>query len=126
MDKAKGNEKQKQARVAVIDYDNCAPDKCGNFLCIRVCPVNRIGQECIIESPDSHQPLISEDLCTGCGICINKCPFEAITILNVSAKLQVPLHQFGQNLFRLYRLPLPREKSVVGIIGRNGTGKTTA
>ena len=34
-------------RVAVIDYDLCKPDKCGNFLCARLCPVNRDGMECI-------------------------------------------------------------------------------
>ncbi len=28
---------------------------------------------------------ISEELCIGCGICIKKCPFEAINIINLPA-----------------------------------------
>ena len=26
---------------------------------------------------------ISEELCIGCGICVKKCPFEAVQIINL-------------------------------------------
>ncbi len=116
---------ESRKRIAVIDYDLCSPKKCGNWYCEHVCPVNRAGKQCISHSAE-EKPNISEDLCIGCLICEKKCPFNAISIVNLSLELEEPIHQFGKNLFRLHRLPLPKENNVVGIVGRNGIGKTTA
>jgi ATP-binding cassette subfamily E protein 1 len=114
------------SRIAVIDKHKCNPVKCGNFLCIRVCPVNRMGDECITEGSD-HKAKIDEKLCTGCGICPKKCPFGAISIINLPEELdKEPIHRYGQNGFALYHLPTPIFGKVVGIIGRNGIGKSTA
>ena len=114
------------SRIAVIEKHKCHPDKCGNFLCIRVCPVNRMGEECIKEGSD-HKAAIDEKLCTGCGICPKKCPFGAISIINLPEELSSePIHRYGQNGFALYNLPTPVFGKVVGIIGRNGIGKSTA
>ncbi|HEV3433530.1 MAG TPA: ribosome biogenesis/translation initiation ATPase RLI, partial [Nitrososphaera sp.] len=35
------------------------------------------------------------------------------------------VHQYGVNSFRFYRLPTPKKGAVVGLIGRNGMGKST-
>ncbi|HIC98440.1 MAG TPA: ribosome biogenesis/translation initiation ATPase RLI, partial [Pyrodictiaceae archaeon] len=114
-------------RVAVIDHDKCNPDKCGHFLCERVCPVNRMGGEAIIIDEDRHKPVIQEASCTGCGICVHKCPFNAITIVNLPEQLEEDcVHRYGVNGFVLYRLPVVKEGMVVGILGPNGIGKTTA
>ena len=102
----------------------CKPRDC-NFLCIRMCPINRTGKECIVESEEDHKPVISEVLCTGCGICIHKCPYEAITIINLPEEVGEPVHQYGVNGFRLYNLPSPKD-GVVGLVGSNGIGKSTA
>lgn len=113
-------------RVAVIDYNKCKPDKCG-FLCARVCPVNRGGGDPAIEiDEEKNVPRIIEPLCIGCGICVKKCPFGAITIVNLPEEVGEPVHQYGPNAFRLYGLPYPREGKVIGVIGRNGAGKSTA
>ncbi len=112
-------------RIAVINYDKCNPKKCGDYLCEHVCPVNRTGKECIVHEK-GEKPIISEELCIGCSICENKCPFDTISIVNISFELDSPIHSFGQNSFRLHGLPLPKENSVVGLIGRNGIGKSTA
>lgn len=112
-------------RVAVVDRDLCHSDKCG-LECIRDCPVNINGEECIVLG-ENKLAIISEELCIGCGICIKVCPFDAITILNLGEELkQDRIHQFGINTFRLYRLPVPRKGQVVGLVGKNGIGKSTA
>ena len=85
-----------------------------------------MGEETIVVDEDTKKPIISEVLCSGCGICIHKCPFEAIAIVNLPQELEEPIHQFGPNTFRLYRLPIPREKQILGLLGANGVGKTTA
>jgi ATP-binding cassette, sub-family E, member 1 len=111
-------------RIAVIDYDSCNYDNCGNYLCEKVCPVNRTGKKCIVHEP-LQKPIISEEQCIGCEICQNRCPFKAISIVNIAFNLDEPIHSFGKNQFRLHGLPIPKEKSVLGIVGRNGIGKTT-
>lgn len=70
--------------------------------------------------------MIFEDLCSGCGICIRRCPFKAISIVNLPSELEGECsHRFGQNMFRIYRLPIPQPGAVVGLIGKNGVGKST-
>jgi len=78
---------------------------------------------------DEHtgKPHISESLCIGCGICINKCPHDALIIENLPSELETDVvHRYSMNGFRLFRLPTPSKESVVGILGPNGMGKSTA
>jgi len=111
-------------RIAVIDREKCTKASCG-YQCVRVCPVNRMGKECVTQD-DEGFPVISEDLCTGCGICPKKCPTNCIKVINLAAEEGKLVHQYGANSFRLYNLPLPKAGAVVGLIGQNGIGKTTA
>jgi len=112
-------------RVAVLDEELCQPKKCG-LECIIYCPVNKTGGECIVQRPEDGKAVISEELCTGCGICIKKCPFDAIVIVNLAKEIgDHKIHQYGINSFRLYHIPLLKKGSVVGLLGRNGIGKST-
>ena len=111
-------------RIAVLDLEKCRPDKC-NLLCVRVCPIVKSGSEAIAVSDETKKPVINEGLCTGCGICVKKCPFGAIHIINLPEEVGLPIHQYGVNGFRLYNLPVPKP-GVVGVVGCNGIGKTTA
>ncbi|MFO7678083.1 MAG: ribosome biogenesis/translation initiation ATPase RLI [Thermoplasmatota archaeon] len=112
-------------RIAVLLRERCKPKRCAQE-CIKFCPRVRVGDETIVMG-DDEKPIISEELCVGCGICINKCPYEAIKIIGLAQELKEDLvHQFGKNRFRLYRLPIPKKGSCIGILGQNGIGKTTA
>lgn len=112
-------------RIAILDHQKCNPKKC-SYECIRFCPRNRAGDKCIFEG-EKGKPVIDESICIGCGICIKKCPFKAIQVVNTPEALkEEPIHRFGKNGFVLYRLPVPTPGKVIGLLGSNGTGKSTA
>ena len=111
-------------RVAVLDEDKCEPKRCGR-ICHRFCPPVRSNIEAIRFEKD--YPIIIESLCVGCGICVRKCPFKALAIINLPDELEEECtHRFGPNSFKLFRLPIPSAGVVLGLLGQNGIGKTTA
>ncbi|MDD5172137.1 MAG: ribosome biogenesis/translation initiation ATPase RLI, partial [Candidatus ainarchaeum sp.] len=111
-------------RVAVIDRDVCIERRCG-YVCAKVCPPNRMGEECIVVEKDGIYPVIAEPLCIGCGLCVKKCPVHCIAVVNIAQELDKPVYQYGVNMFRLYGMPLPLE-GAVSLVGKNGIGKTSA
>lgn len=83
--------------------------------------------ESVIEFGEDGFPVINEITCIGCSICVKKCPFGAISIVNLAQELGTEkVHQYGVNTFRLYRLPVPKKGRVVGLVGKNGVGKSTS
>jgi len=110
-------------RIAVVDNEKLK-DKQKNVYIQSLCPVNRAGTECI--SVQDGKLLIDEITCIGCGICVKAAP-EAIKIINLPEILDKdPIHRFGENEFALFSLPLPTLNHVIGILGVNGIGKSTA
>ncbi|KAJ1820950.1 Fe-S cluster-binding ribosome biosynthesis protein [Coemansia sp. S610] len=117
---------ESNSRIAIVNNDKCKPKKCKQE-CKRVCPVVKMGKQCIIAEATSKIANISESLCIGCGMCVKRCPFGAITIINLPTNLEKETtHRYGANSFKLHRLPMPRPGQVLGLVGANGTGKSTA
>ncbi|MFH1822060.1 MAG: ATP-binding cassette domain-containing protein, partial [Methanobacteriota archaeon] len=113
-------------RLAVINQELCQPKRC-SLECHRYCPGVRMGDETIVIDEQTGRPAISEQLCSGCGICVHKCPLKAISIINLPKELEGRcIYRYQPNGFALYELPIPRAGSVTGLVGQNGVGKTTA
>jgi ATP-binding cassette subfamily E protein 1 len=111
-------------RIAVLNEERCESKRCGRP-CYRFCPPVRNKIEAVIF--EGETPQIVESLCVGCGICVRKCPFKAISIVNLADELETDCsHRFGPNTFKLFRLPTPSPGLVLGLLGQNGIGKTTA
>ncbi|MBN2230400.1 MAG: ribosome biogenesis/translation initiation ATPase RLI [Candidatus Thorarchaeota archaeon] len=114
-------------RIAIVDRARCRPKDCSHE-CQRFCPRVRTGDETVIfpEGPDKP-PVIVEALCSGEAICVKKCPYHVIKIVNLPEELESDTsHRYSVNGFKLFRLPTPKVGQVLGLIGPNGVGKTTA
>ncbi|KPP70838.1 ATP-binding cassette sub-family E member 1-like [Scleropages formosus] len=92
---------EKPTRIAIVNHDKCKPKKCRQE-CKKSCPVVRMGKLCIEVTSQSKIVWISESLCIGCGICIKVSPAPFCV------------------------LPIPRPGEVLGLVGTNGIGKSTA
>jgi len=101
-------------RIAVIDRELCTKERCG-YQCLKICPPVRMGIEAIVIGRDGF-PIISEGLCTGCGLCPKKCPTNAIKIVNLPEEKGILIFQYGVNAFRLFNSPIPKQGSVVGLL----------
>uniref|UniRef100_A0A673KTP9 ATP-binding cassette, sub-family E (OABP), member 1 n=1 Tax=Sinocyclocheilus rhinocerous TaxID=307959 RepID=A0A673KTP9_9TELE len=106
---------EKNTRIAIVNHDKCKPKKCRQE-CKKSCPVVRMGKLCI------------ESLCIGCGICIKviERPFVLILSVHLNNLEKETTHRYCANSFKLHRLPIPRPGEVLGLVGTNGIGKSTA
>ena len=112
--------------IAIVEKGKCHPDKCG-LECMKYDPLNRIKQDSGFHIGKSGKSEIAEEVVTEMHrISAKKCPFQAIHIVNLPEELkEEPIHRYGINGFRIFRFPIPRFNSVVGLVGKNGIGKST-
>jgi len=126
LNKNKDKDENDKVRIAIVNVDRCKPKRCHQE-CKKCCPVNKTGKLCIEVENTSITVSIAENLCIGCNLCVKKCPFSALTIINIPKNLEKECtHRYGPNTFKLHRLPYPQPGEVLGLVGTNGIGKTTA
>ena len=113
-----------KTRIPIVNFDRCQPATCGHA-CVKICPLNKKAKVVYADSV-TKKARINSKKCIACGICVNKCPTHAISMVGLPVELkEEPIHQFGENSFRLYGLPFLVKGKVTGLIGANGIGKTT-
>jgi len=110
-------------KLAIVDKEKCKPAICGRE-CKKYCPVEKQeADSCVVIGANCT---IDEHTCVGCSICVKRCPFGAINVVNLPSVSEKDIvHRYGENGFALYGLPIPKEGSVLGLLGRNGIGKST-
>ena len=110
-------------RIAVLIEDRCKPNSNAFEYLQRW--AGSCGGECI--QVEGTKCRILESACPPCIVRAKHCPDNAVIIINLPSELETDMvHRYSLNGFRLFRLPTPSKESVVGILGPNGMGKSTA
>ena len=111
--------------IAVVDNEKLKDMQLKMHI-VNICPVNRTGKECMKIEKDGRLTVDETLVNEGCKICAKAAP-DAIKIIKLPEELTTtPIHRYGKNKFSLYSLPTPLFGRVVGILGVNGIGKSSA
>ena len=113
--------------IVVVDQEKIEPDLAKETV-INYDPLNRAGKEggfYLTENGELH--IDDEHVMEAHKMAINKYPYDgAIEMIQLPFEEGDQIHQFSENSFRLYGLPIPEEGRVVGLIGENGIGKSVS
>ncbi|RHZ21138.1 hypothetical protein DYB37_001561 [Aphanomyces astaci] len=118
----------KLTRIAIVSADKCKPKKCRQE-CKKSCPVVRMGKVCIEVTGKSKVAYISEGVRPAVAILkarSSRSHVDSYVRLSTQDLENNTTHRYGANTFKLHRLPMPRPGQVLGLVGTNGIGKSTA
>lgn len=124
MNDARSRATRKDKYVAIIDQDQVTDEV--RDIAVKYDPLNRAGREGFHITDDGQLHIDDEVVIEEHKIVANKVPGDAVKIVRLPAERGELIHQYGENGFRLYELPAPVEGRVVGLLGQNGVGKSTA
>ena len=111
-------------RIAVLFEDKCKPNSPAFEYLQKY--AGSCGGECI-QVDENDKCKILEDACPPCLMRAKNCPGDAVKVINLPEELETDMiHRYSLNGFRLFRLPTPSKESIIGILGPNGMGKSTA
>ena len=108
-------------RIAILNPARCKPKSPAYDYLKKV--ARACGKDCI--QVNGKKIKISEDACSACIMRAKRCPDNAVRVVQLPAGLSTATHSFGLNFFKLHGLPLPKPGKVTGLLGVNGTGKST-
>ncbi|CAD7963874.1 unnamed protein product [Amoebophrya sp. A120] len=123
-------DKQLERHMVLLDYAKLKPNMPAFQYLKRI--AGNCGKDCIAPNHDpatkALKPiLVHEDACAACITRAKKCPDDAVKLVKLPSNLSADCtHRYGMNEFKLHRLPMPAPNCVVGILGQNGVGKSTA
>lgn len=124
MNDAPSRATRKDKFVAIIDQDQVT-DEVRN-IALKYDPLRGGTREGFYVTEDGQLHIDDDAVIEEHKIVANKAPGDAIKIVRLPAERGELIHQYGENGFRLYELPAPVEGHVVGLLGPNGIGKSTA
>jgi ATP-binding cassette subfamily E protein 1 len=113
-----------QEFVASIDQDEVTDEV--RDIAIKYDPLNRSGREGFHVTDDGELHIDDALVLKEHKLIEKKIPNDAIEIVPLPAERGQLVHQYGENGFRLYNLPAPEDGSIIGLLGPNGIGKSTA
>jgi translation initiation factor RLI1 len=66
--------------IALVNYKICNPNKCNPG--VGVCAAVEACSKAVLEQIDGtfEPPMVNQDMCLGCGDCVEACPLGAIQI----------------------------------------------
>lgn len=114
----------KKNYTAIIDQDNVTQEV--KDIAVKYDPLNRSGGEGFHVNQDGELKIEEEKVMKSHRIIQDKIDNDSIRIVELPSESGQLMHQYGRNEFRIYNLPKPVEGDVIGLLGKNGIGKTTA
>lgn len=114
----------KENYAAIIDQDNVTEEV--KDIAVKYDPLNRSGGEGFHVNKDGKLEIEEHKVMKSHRIIQDKIPNDSIRIVELPSESGQLIHQYGENGFRMYNLPKPAKGDVIGLLGRNGIGKTTA
>jgi ATP-binding cassette subfamily E protein 1 len=110
--------------VALIEQDEVTDEV--RDIAVKYDPLNRSGHEGFHVTENGELHIDDAVVMKEHKLIEKKIPNDAIEIVPLPSEGGTLVHQYGENGFRLYNLPALESGSVVGLLGRNGIGKSTA
>jgi ATP-binding cassette subfamily E protein 1 len=110
--------------VAIIDQYEVTDEV--RDIALKYDPLNRSGHEGFHVTDDGELHIDDANVMAEHKLIEKKIPNDAIKILPLPSASGQLVHQYGDNGFRLHNLPAPVDGEVIGLLGRNGIGKSTA
>lgn len=109
--------------TAIIDQDNVTDEI--KDIAVKYDPLNRSGKEGFHVTDDGELHIDEHKVMREHRIIQNKIPNDSIEIVELPSASGTEIHKYGKNGFRLFELPIPENGQIVGLLGRNGIGKST-
>lgn len=118
-------EEQGERWTVLLDPEKCKPNMPAWTYFLK--HAGSCGKECISVIKSPPQIIVHRNACAACLNRAKRCPDNAAKVIKLPSNMETELvHSYGENAFKLHGLPMPRVGQVLGMLGCNGTGKSTA